>query len=710
MTQLLPQFLARYRNRPDSEHRQALVRLALILLIVLYGLFVAPTANGLSEQMKTFFWVCAAGAFVASCLLVAIAFRPGISHVRRLIGMTADFVGMGAAMYLLGELMAPLYIAIVWVTIGNGMRYGPTYLAGASLAACVTFTLVAIFSPFWRAMPHLSGGLALGLLVVPAYLQTLLAALTKATQEAKRSSRAKSIFLANISHELRTPLHGIAGMTQLLGTTPLNAEQNEYIDSLRSSANTLLALVEDVLDISSIEAGKVKVVEFDFSPHELLVSIHRMFLAQAQAKGLSLDIEIAPELSTVVNGDENHLRQILVNLVSNAIKFTDTGGVMLSARLAPASGKSHPDLERAWVQFSVSDTGIGIPEAARARIFNAFEQLDNERTRKYAGTGLGTAISNGLARSLGGQLDYVSVLGTGTTFTLCVPLKLASRSHPMPDPTPAVIPLTDAFALHRAQVSSRRILVCDDHATNRTVIRRLLEKAGHRVLEADGGEQALEILSREEVDLALVDMHMPGIGGVDVLKEARVQQAGRSDRTPMAIISADVTPDAIAAATAAGACAFLPKPVVATRLLQSVSDILLRTASLPDEPPRPALRVFDAQAIEQLRDPSVTTAWFLGFIAQSRTDLDSQLFVLRRAVANHDWSHWRQICHAIKGLSGALGLERASASAHDAMFLDPSALPHEAPRVERTLLAEVRAGYEGLSEYAQALGTDASTG
>lgn len=708
MTDLLSAVRARFSNRPDSEHEQALVRIALVGVIVGYAAFFDLTSLQREEAFRWFYLAFAVESVIGLGLLIGIYVRPGTSHVRRAIGMASDYSCMSAAMYLLGDLMAPMYVVMMWVTIGNGLRYGGRYLLIASVVAFTAFTIVALASDFWHTIPFLSGGLALGLLVIPAYLQSLLRALTKATDEARRSSAAKSLFLANMSHELRTPLNGITGMTQLLTTTALNPEQREYTDVVRTSANALLTLVDDVLDIAAIEAGKVKVSTCDFAPKDLLEGIRLMLAPQADAKGLLFDVTIGNAVPARVHGDRAHLHQILFNLANNAIKFTERGHVALQVDVGRLRDRDKRLDPGTWLTFTVSDTGIGIPPEARSRIFDAFEQVDNERTRKYGGTGLGTAIAKNLAKALGGDLDFTSSPGVGTSFYVEIPLPPA-LSHEdsvagRPGAPATVTPIQDPFRDHRAKVPAQRVLVGDDHATNRMVLRRLLEKAGHTVVEADGGEAVLERLADESFDLVLVDLHMPRTSGLDVLREARVQQAGAGPRTPIIVVSADVTPQAMQGAGQAGARAFLPKPVVATRLLHTIAEVV--TQSAPEDKPQltqPAeLSVFNPEAIEQLREPGLGNAFLEGFVTQSRADLDSQVFLLRRAFGSEDWQRWRETCHAIKGLAGALGLERASFLAHEAMMQETMILAVHAGTLERKLVAEIRAGYVLLSQYTKA--------
>src|SRR5690606_14665715 len=225
--------------------------------------------------------------------------------------------------------------------------------------------------PYWQANMSLGIGLLVGLVAVPLYLSGLLKELTRATREAQRANEAKSRFLANMSHEFRTPLNGLAGVAELLATTRLDSEQREYLATIRASSQSLLSLVEDVLDISAIEAGKLKVADDEFDPADVVAEVDLMLRPTARAKGLAYESRLAPEVPARVRGDNDHLRQVLTNLVANAVKFTREGSVRLEVELAGGSE------DRVRLRFTVADTGIGIPESARERLFNAFEQVDS---------------------------------------------------------------------------------------------------------------------------------------------------------------------------------------------------------------------------------------------------------------------------------------------------------------------------------------------
>jgi two-component system sensor histidine kinase RpfC len=423
----LPAFAERLRKRiqarPDTEFQQALIRLCIVVGFYLYfSLAWLEPSPALAEQVH----VLGLGlSLVSLTLLIGSLVDPGVSVSRRGIGMLHDFTVATYMLAISGETGAPVVATYLWVTLGNGFRYGMPYLHVSTLASALGFIVVYQFNPFWQAHTPLWLGIMLTLIVVPLYASSLLKQLHGAVRREKEASQSKSNFLANMSHELRTPLNGVIGVADLLAETKLDKEQKELAQIIRASADTLLELIDNVLDISRIEAGRISTAKEDFDLHRLVNGVAAMMETQAQGKGLVLAAHIAPQTPFHLHGDARHLRQILINLIGNAIKFTEHGRVDVTIR---PIGQGQPQRLR----FEVVDTGIGIAEAALARIFDSFTQADPSVTRRFGGSGLGTTIAKQLVETLGGQIGLHSREGEGTTFWFELPFTLQTPAASAP--------------------------------------------------------------------------------------------------------------------------------------------------------------------------------------------------------------------------------------------------------------------------------------
>ena len=464
-------------------------------------------------------------------------------------------------------------------------------------------------------------------------------------------------------------------MSELLATTQLDSEQRECLTTIQASTRSMLSLVEDVLDISAIEAGKLKLDIVEFSPRELVENIGMILLPQARAKKLNYEVDIAQDVPSKLRGDIRHLRQVLLNLAGNAVKFTDAGTVRLEVKVVPdqATGVS--------LRFTVSDTGIGIPEGVRARLFEAFEQADVSMARRYGGTGLGTTIAKGLTEAMGGTIGFESAERQGSRFWIEVPFEVVSVEpkpvtpawiEELPQGAENIIAFSDPFLRHRARVRSLQILVADDHEANRMVVQRLLQKAGHRVVCVNGGEEVLDALELAAYDTVIVDLHMPGISGVDLLKQLRIMEAGGGPRTPVLVLSADVTPDAIARCQQAGARAFLAKPIVATQLLDVLAEIASNgkvTTPLPVNRPEISVSddVLDPSVLNELSALGMGDTFEREFITQCLNDADGCLGAMAHAMEQGDGSHMREHAHALKGVASNLGLVKLAAASGEMM-------------------------------------------
>ncbi len=708
MTNAFAWLRQRLRQRGDSEHAQALVRIVMIALILCYVLLSAGRWSLPPAQLRLVIALILIAQGLSLALMGWLLWKPGRSDLRRILGMVDDYALMSAAMSTIGEPMACIYVVVMWVTVGNGMRFGNRYLMLAVVMATASFGITLALSDYWQRNLGLGIGLLVGLAAIPLYFSSLLRQLTEAMAEARRASDAKSRFLANMSHEFRTPLNGLSGMTELLATTRLDEEQRECLGTIQASARTLLALVEEVLDISAIEAGKLRISAQDFSLAELVQSIGLILGPQARAKRLDYRVFVESGVPDGLHGDVGHLRQILLNLAGNAVKFTDQGQVEIRVSVSP-SGEDGP----LRLRFEILDTGIGVAPSLRPRLFDAFEQADVSMARRHEGTGLGTAIAKGLAQAMGGQIGYRENLPVGSCFWVELPLvraalaaadgEAAAAAEPLAVEDPGnVIAFTDPFRRHRARVRSLDILVADDHEANRMVLQRLLQKAGHRVTCVHGAEQALDAMAARDFDVAITDLHMPGMSGLDLLRQLRVMQAGGGARTPVVILSADVTPEAIQRCNQAGAHAFMAKPVVAARLLETMADIASGAAAGSRDMAAVVPAVIDGDAVldtgvlDELAALGMGKGFEREFVRQCLEDLESGIGALPGDAQAQDWTRMREHAHAIKGVAANLGLLKVARQGGELMRMADWQLKGEWKPLHARIGAALQEGRQAL--------------
>lgn len=484
--------------------------------------------------------------------------------------------------------------------------------------------------------------------------------LALAMQKARAAERAKDEFLTHMSHEIRTPINAIVGFSELLADTSLDARQRDYLAKLNGAGEHLLTLINKVLDLSKIAAGKLELAEHEFVLADTLERLAAVLGLQAQEKRLALTVAAAPGLPQRLRGDALRLNQVLMNLLANAIKFTDCGTVSLHVELATAPGLA---ADRVDIRFTVRDTGIGMAPEELERVFEPFAQADASMTRRYGGTGLGLSISRELITLMGGSLSVHSTRGEGTAFAVTLPFRIAAATGAREDGTTDAPP--PPCTLHFAGV---RILLAEDQPLNQQVAVELLSKAGIATTIAGNGRDALDLLDgTERFDLVLMDLQMPVLDGLSAIREIRRKK--QFDALPVIAMTAHVLDDERRECLAAGANDHLGKPFRPDALLARLAAWLpeakvIRGAALATPHPSAA-----PPATPPVMDTGAGIERFAGredkyrsWLERFRSEWHDAAARLRRHVAAGDRTEFARENHALKGLAGSLGLMRLNAT------------------------------------------------
>ena len=824
-------FLASVRQhlsgRPDTEHEQAIVRLAVGAMLFLYLLPQAFEGNGMPSGAQpsllaamVCFMVLAAGVF--AWIWVA----PSASPTRRLFGTFLDLGATTFFMYTLGEYGAPLYVVYLWTIFGNGIRYGKPYLYNALALSILGFSLVAVFNGYWAQNRNLGVGLLVGMVVLSFYMSKLVTRLSDSLHREEAANQAKRKFLSTVSHEMRTPLNAIIGMNDLLRDTALNTEQAEMVRAMHEASRSMLKLIENVLDISKIEAGKVDIEETDFDLHSLINGTTGVLAAQAEIRGLQLRAHVMPEVPHALWGDPYHLRQVLYNLIGNGIKFTESGSVALTVSSLGESDRA------VRLRFAIEDTGIGIAPEVQERIFESFVQADDSTTRRYGGTGLGTTIAKQLVEMMGGQIGLQSTLGKGSVFwfeltfkkqeagipeaslrlndirimllgfsdneqrsleqelatwgartgratgvegaaahlaearslghpyhlvlvreedgvepgrilsrlrstrtqkapptVLCtsgvsearraealasgfaavleMPFKKRLLFNAIHSATAAqagqegVISLSDYYAARDSNKRRYQILVAEDNIVNQRVTVGILERAGHTVRVVGDGEQALDALENERFDVIIMDLNMPQLGGLDAARAYRFMDP-ESTHVPIIMLSADATPETMRECENAGVDAFIPKPVEARRLLDTIASLVAKRASTPTAAKDSAeggLAVINASALAELELISSGGTFMQELVNGFIQDGEALLRQMEAAVASEQYEALRDLVHAMKGSAVTLGAEQLCSTCAGLNAQTPSELGASGTRALKVVREQFQQARVTLVEY-----------
>ena len=828
MNDKLAYFIDQVRQR-EGEHEQSLLRVFFALPIFVYLFiefyFVSPTTVGVPVFIFSAVW------FSCSILLVFyVMYRRNTSRRRQSLAMFADIFAVSFGMLMTQEAGVLFYGIYLWVITGNGIRYGKESLFSSYVTSLIGFSSVIYLNDYWHEHLRIATGLWLTLFCVPLYILKLRGQLNDAIQKAQAASKAKSDFLSNMSHEMRTPLNGVIGASDLLISTQLDDEQKDLVATLKQSAQLLLKLIDNILDLSKIESGKLVSEKIDFDLHKLVNSTLEMFLSQVEKKEIGLSVRFTPETCFMLQGDPLHLQQVIINLMGNAIKFTNKGSVEL--RISTLQ----QDDQHILLRFEVIDTGIGISSQAQARIFESFTQADQDITRTYGGTGLGTTISKQLVELMGGKMGVQSEPGIGSIFwfeapfakqtatvlntekstleqlyiltiglphsdqvmvtnyattwgircehaaslthfftylidnrnlrpnnlaILCLPqnigmtakdfasnineLRGQQKISPIllnpdlhnhteeeyldagyscllrmpldktllfnalhgimaPRPSEGVISFKEHYERSTANKRGVRILVAEDNGTSQQIIEKILKHGNHKVDLVESGELALDMLEENTYDLMILDMNMPQMGGLEVVKVHRALSRQPLD-TPVIILTANATPEAKQECERAHIEAYLTKPVDALTLLDTVARLTLTspkvdTAELLHPVTHTESGVINQVTLHHLALLGGNQKDFLrtviyGFLSET----DKLLEAMRLALSKQEHATFKELAHILKGSSGNVGAEAMFTVCSQILALDSAELAKSATNLLNEALENYPVTRDSLLEY-----------
>ncbi len=522
---LLVRIVPVWRDRSDSEHEQAVIRVLVGLVGAAYLILALSLNKKIPELFQsTLFFLMV--FFVAALMIIAwLVINPRKNIPRRLLGCIIDIGTTTLLLLLNGNQTVPFFIVCLWVTFGNGFRYGRSYLLFSMILSLAGFCLVLFYSGSWSASRDETIGLLTGMVVLPLYVASLLQRLEKSLEMSEVASRAKSNFLAIMSHEIRTPLTGIIGVLDLLEKTRLNKQQRHFVHLLGTSSDWLLRIISDGLDFTKIEADELIVDSSPTNLREVLRSVSDVFSEVASEKKIRFVSKVDPDIPEVIECDQFRIIQILNNLLHNAFKFTNQGVVGLSVS---CKNRTNGTVE---INFSVHDTGIGIAEEHLDKIFKPFRQADTSASRTHGGTGLGLTIASRIVTLMGGNIQVDSKQGNGTTFSFTLNFNISAHSV-----LSSASPVKTRVLWQRQPV----VLLVEDNEINREVAVNLLEYLGCKVFTAENGLSALKTVEKNDFDILLMDCQMPQMDGYEATRRIR-ELSDNHAKIPIIALTAHIT-------------------------------------------------------------------------------------------------------------------------------------------------------------------------